>query len=98
MSKDQISSSECECPRGNYRCSHAAALVMHAIQNLNRTDIEGPWKRKQAAKVVKSVKEMYPLAGDDYRPLQRPIDRDKRRGTGFKMSLKDMASSQRWPG
>ena len=28
-----ISSSECQCPRGSYKCSHAAVLLLHATLN-----------------------------------------------------------------
>ena len=35
-----IRSSECECPRGEFKCSHAAALFIRGIHNLSRTDIE----------------------------------------------------------
>ncbi|KAJ7365930.1 hypothetical protein OS493_002666 [Desmophyllum pertusum] len=36
--ENEIKSSECECPRGKFKCSHAAALFIHGIHNLSRTD------------------------------------------------------------
>ena len=53
----EIKSAECECPRGNYKCSHAAALIIYGIHNLSRTDIECQCKKPTAPNQVKSVEE-----------------------------------------
>ena len=39
-SENVIRSSECVCPRGKFKCSHAAALFIHGIYNVSRTDVE----------------------------------------------------------
>ena len=69
-----ISCGECDCPRGKYKCSHLAAVYMHAIHNISRTDVECTWKMpKSASKTTQSVKEMYPKSKPDYKPLKREI-------------------------
>ena len=40
-----IKSSGCECPRGAYKCSHDAALFIHGIYYLSRTDVVCSWKK-----------------------------------------------------
>ena len=41
---NNIKSTECECPRGAFKCSHAAAIFVYGIHNLGRTDTECQWK------------------------------------------------------
>ena len=77
LEKDSIKSSECECPRGEYRCSHAAALVIHAIHNLSRTDVECSWNKPKSAPEVKSVEELYPT-NNTYSPITREITDEDR--------------------
>ena len=57
-----IQSTYCECPKGEYKCSHAAALYIHGIHNLSRTDIECQWKRKRSADclVSSNAEEIFP--------------------------------------
>jgi hypothetical protein len=57
---NEIKSTECECPRGEFKCSHAAAICIHGIHNLSRTDIECQWKKRKVTESVKSATEMYP--------------------------------------
>ena len=57
-----ITSTECECPRGEFKCSHAAALFIYGIHNLSRTDMECQWKRKKSSTSShQSVSEMFPV-------------------------------------
>lgn len=78
--KDDIKSTDCECPRGAFKCSHAAALFIHGIHNLSRTDVECSWKkRKTADKIPDSATEMYPPNKENYMCLSRmPTDEDRR--------------------
>lgn len=56
-----IKSTDCECPRGKFKCSHAAALFIHGIYNLSRTDIECQWRKRKATNaLLPSVQEMFP--------------------------------------
>lgn len=67
-----IKSTDCECPRGKFKCSHAAALFIHGIYKLSRTDIECQWRKRKATNVpLPSVQEMFPPAKPGYRALSR---------------------------
>ena len=57
-----IKSTECECPRGAFKCSHAAALFIHGIHNLSRTDVECQWRKRKAntSLSTQAVTEMFP--------------------------------------
>ena len=74
---NDIKSTECECPRGAFKCSHAAALFIHGIHNLSRTDIECQWKKKKSVTSVQSVAEMFPPP-KQYCPLSRQPTQDDR--------------------
>ena len=52
-----LKSSECECPRGAYKCSHAAALFIHEIYNMSRKDIEKKQKTAYISQVF--IAEMF---------------------------------------
>ena len=72
-----IQSTQCECPRGDHKCSHAAALYIYGIHNLSRTDVECQWKRKKSDLPTTSAPaEMFPNI--PYRPLSRlPNEEDR---------------------
>eukprot|EP00795_Rhopilema_esculentum_P002504 gene2504-699_t len=70
LRNDEIISSECECPLGSYKCAHAAAIIIHGIHNLSRTDVECEWKKQKAPLDVKSVEELYPCP-KEYNCLKR---------------------------
>lgn len=78
--KNEIRSTEGECPKGAYKCSHAAALFIYGIHNLSRTDVECSWKKKKKAdKTPDSVEEMFPSRRERYIPVSRmPSDEDRR--------------------
>ena len=77
LSDGNITSTDCDCPRGAYKCSHAAAIVIHAIHNLSRTDMECSWKRQKLTDVVKSASELYPPSRE-YNPLKRTVTAEDR--------------------
>lgn len=58
-----IKSTECECPKGKFKCSHAAALFINGIHNLSRTDIECQWRKKKSntSLSLQAVEELFPL-------------------------------------
>ena len=53
---------ECECPRGAFKCSHAAALFIYGIHNLSRTDVECQWRKRKSntSLSTQAVTEMFP--------------------------------------
>lgn len=59
LNDNQIKSTDCECPRGVYKCSHAAALFLHGYHNLSRTDVECAWKKPKTKEVTHTVEQMY---------------------------------------
>lgn len=77
LGEKSITSSRCDCPRGQYKCSHAATLIIFGIHNISRTDVECQWRKKKGPATVKSVDEMYPPP-KDYNPLTRSITDDDR--------------------
>ncbi|XP_022805763.1 uncharacterized protein LOC111342904 [Stylophora pistillata] len=76
----EIKNTECECPRGEFKCSHAAAIFIYGIHNLSRTDLECQWKRKRKAESVQSASQMFPAPPKkkDYSPLARDPSREDR--------------------
>ena len=58
----EIKSTDCECPRGAFKCSHAAALFIHGIHNLSRTDVECQWRKRKSntSLSAQAVAEMFP--------------------------------------
>ncbi|XP_044169920.1 uncharacterized protein LOC122953987 [Acropora millepora] len=60
--EQEIKSTECECPRGAFKCNHAAALFIHGIHNLSRTDVECQWRKRKAntSLSTQAVTEMFP--------------------------------------
>ncbi|XP_065061751.1 uncharacterized protein LOC135688717 [Rhopilema esculentum] len=74
-----IKSTQCECPRGEFKCSHAAALFIHAINSISVTDVECSWKRQKTESLsTHAVSELYQPRRPGYVPLTRePNDEDK---------------------
>ena len=75
-----IKSTECECPRGELKCSHAAAIFIYGIHNLSRTDVECQWRRKKTVATVQAASQMFPLPENKkyYSPLSRaPRNEDR---------------------
>ena len=72
-----IRSTECDCARGAYKGSHAAAVVINAIHNLSTTDVECKWKMQKAPEAVKSVEELF-TAPRVYDCLRREPSTDDR--------------------
>ena len=89
----EIQSTECECPRGEYKCSHAAALYIHGIYNLSRTDIECQWKRKKSFDVQSAAAtDLFP-SSKRLKPITRePNDEDR------SFLYKGLATSGRFTG
>ncbi|CAL8300352.1 unnamed protein product [Merluccius merluccius] len=72
-----INSTSCECPRGEYKCSHSAALMIWAIHNISSTDVECQWKKPNVPSEVKAVEELFPAR--KYKPLTRAVTPDDRK-------------------
>ncbi|XP_067018182.1 uncharacterized protein [Acropora muricata] len=83
-----IKATDCECPRGKFKCSHAAALFIHGIHNLTCTDIECQWRKRKStsSQSFLAVEEMFP-APKKYVAISRsPNSKDR---SAFYQSLKE---------
>ncbi|KAK1901351.1 putative zinc-type alcohol dehydrogenase-like protein YjmD [Dissostichus eleginoides] len=47
-----MQSAVCDCARGMYKCSHAAALAIFAMWQISSTDVECQWRKPGTSKVV----------------------------------------------
>ena len=52
---------ECECPNGQHRCSHMAAVLLYAQKNWSKTDRACEWRRPAKNAVELKAAEMFPL-------------------------------------
>ena len=76
--KNEIKSSECDCPRGAFKCSHAACVFVYGIWNLSRTDVECTWKKRKTTSLSQtSIEEMFPPK-KDYECLKRKPSQEDR--------------------
>ena len=75
----EIKSTECECPRGAFKCSHAAALFIHGIHKLSRTDVECQWRKREAntSLSAQAVTEMFPPPKKYTASLRKPTQADR---------------------
>ncbi|CAL8310626.1 unnamed protein product, partial [Gadus morhua 'NCC'] len=65
--------SSCECPVGDFKCSHAAALAIFGMREVSVTDVECRWKRPASSKVSMPVSELYPQVEETYDALARDV-------------------------
>ena len=72
--QQNIKTTECECPRGAFKCSHAAALFIHGICHLSRTDVECRWRKRKSNSSLsnQAVSELFPPP-KDYCALSRTL-------------------------
>lgn len=73
----EISSTQCNCPRGEYKCSHAAALAIYCIHNISRTDVQCEWKKQKGPDKTEPVEEIYP-SPKEYICLKREVTDEDR--------------------
>jgi len=72
-----ILSAVCQCPRGNWICSHmAAAAIFTNRKGLSKTDLPSSWiaKPKKAAKIdSKAIADFFPHPKPSYRATSRKV-------------------------
>ena len=77
-----ILTGSCECPRGNWICSHMAATAIYANKRgLSKTDLPNSWiaRPKQAAKQDgKTMEDFFPCSRPDYKATQRDVSQQDR--------------------
>ena len=61
--QQDIKTIKCECPRGAFKCSHAATFFIHGIYHLRRTEMECHWKKRKSNPSLsnQAVSELFPL-------------------------------------
>ena len=77
-----ISSGSCECPRGNFLCSHMAATAIYVNKKgMSKTDLPNSWiaRPKTGSKqATKSMAELFPLTRPNYRATPRAVNQEDR--------------------
>ena len=78
-----IAGGRCECPRGNWLCSHMAAVAIYAHKKgLSKTDLPNTWlarPRKAARLDVKSFSDFFPSPKPEYSAITRAVTEDDRK-------------------
>lgn len=87
MGERGIVSTFCECPKGSFKCSHAAAVCISAIHHLSATDQDCQWKMPGSSTDMKSVRDMYPPPRE-YRALSREVSGTEKEA--FRMGLAEL--------
>lgn len=76
---NNVKSTECDCPRGAFKCSHAACVFVYGIWNLSRTDVECSWKKRKTTSLSQmSIEEMFPPTKQGYECLIRKPNQEDR--------------------
>lgn len=77
-----ITSASCECPKGNWICSHMAATAIYVNKTgFSKTDLPNSWlaKPKTAAKKDgKTMAEFFPCKRPDYKATQKVVSEQDR--------------------
>ncbi|XP_044745994.1 uncharacterized protein LOC123307663 [Coccinella septempunctata] len=91
-----VKSGKCDCPRGQLRCHHMAALLLFARDNISVTDKECAWnKSKQSQeKYVKKLRDMYPAK--PHRSTDRNLTEEEIKVFKNKLSVFDGAVGFSW--
>ena len=73
-----IACAKCECPRGNWICSHMATVAIYANKNgMSKTDLPNSWikhPKKVGKENIKSLKEIFPSSRKEYSALPRTVE------------------------
>ena len=60
---ESVTAFSCQCPIGQSKCSHMAAILIYCNRNISKTDITCQWiykkKNNNNSAAVKSIDEMY---------------------------------------
>ena len=94
---------QCDCPRGNWICSHMAATALYANKKgVSKTDLPNSWiaKPKKAAKLdSKTFADLFPNLRPQYRATSReftPADRDVLHRKLAKLSVEGTQCPMQW--
>ena len=78
-----VETARCECPRGQYKCHHMAALLMYGNKNFGCTDKPCVWKGKKKPTdrggETRNVNEMYPSSKPNFKAMDRAVTEDDRK-------------------
>ncbi|KAF3836942.1 hypothetical protein F7725_004406 [Dissostichus mawsoni] len=64
-----MQSAVCDCARGLYNSSHAAALAIFAMWQISSTDVECQWRKPGTSKVVQPVSQLYQQREEKYNDM-----------------------------
>ena len=72
-----IACAHCECPRGNWICSHMAATAIYANKkDLSKTDLPNSWiacPKKHLNQQVNTVSSLFPSNKLDFTAISREV-------------------------
>uniref|UniRef100_UPI00358E4B05 uncharacterized protein isoform X2 n=1 Tax=Myxine glutinosa TaxID=7769 RepID=UPI00358E4B05 len=98
VENQMVSSHSCQCPIGQEKCHHMAALLIWVEKNITRTDMECQWSRPKAVKekeiVAKRVSEMAPttsIAG-----IKRPVAAEDKEWAAEQLTKLGRFTGMRW--
>ena len=95
-----INKATCECPRGNWICSHMAAVAIFANkQRLSKTDLPNSWiaRPKKAAKQdQRTVSDLFPHPRPNYRTTSRGVSQEDRQFLYNELSRADSPCPFKW--
>ena len=96
-----ITSASCECPRGNWLCSHMAAAGIHvhkkgfSMSNLPNT-LTGFPPQKQQESEIKPLSEIFKHPKPGYRAISRPVTQEDRDFLLAQLVEKNIDCGLRW--
>ncbi|VEN40642.1 unnamed protein product [Callosobruchus maculatus] len=91
-----IQSATCNCPRGQMRCHHMAALILFARDNISVTDKECVWSKPKQVRdpEVKKLSDLYPPK--DHRSTARDLTEEEIKQFRQKLSVFDGSVGFSW--
>ena len=99
--KGSIKSATCDCPRGNWICSHMAATAIYVNKKgFSKTDLPNSWikrpKKQAKQEEVKTMEDYFPSSNPTYKATPRPFTIKDREAFFRDLSKTDVDCPFRW--
>ena len=99
--KGSILSATCECPRGNWICSHMAAAAIHVNKKgFSKTDLPNSWiarpKTGERKEGVKTMRDLFKPSKPAYRATSRQVTEEDRQSFLQDLIVNDVDCPFRW--
>lgn len=89
-----VCGARCECARGQHKCHHMGAVLLHGIRTVSSTDKLCTWNRSEAPDSVCLVDELFPA--QQFRALLREPTQEDRNYFRAKLKLDGITCGMRW--